>query len=108
MALAFAPWTESENIQLLLLCKRLYKRTSRRFCWTEAGAETVGIIHSLASTCRLLGINPYTDLVAVLQRSRYIQTVRSKTSRRGAGRPCLLITRCAQIARSLPELRHPK
>jgi transposase len=68
LALAFAPWTESENIQFLLLCKRLYKRTSRRFCWTEAGAETVGIIHSLASTCRLLGINPYTDLVDVLQR----------------------------------------
>ena len=31
-------------------------------CWPEAGAETVAIIQSLVSTCRLHGINPYTYL----------------------------------------------
>lgn len=43
-------------------------RKSWLFCWTEVGAETVGIIQSLLSTCRLHGINPYTYLVDVLQR----------------------------------------
>lgn len=38
------------------------------FCWTEIGAELVGIIQSLLSTCRLQGVDPYTYLVDVLQR----------------------------------------
>jgi transposase len=38
------------------------------FCWTELGAEYVGIIQSLLSTCRVRGIDPYTYLVDVLQR----------------------------------------
>tara|TARA_R110001599_G_scaffold62921_3_gene175202 strand:- start:11571 stop:13223 length:1653 start_codon:yes stop_codon:yes gene_type:complete len=38
------------------------------FCWTELGAEHVGIIQSLISTCKLHGIHPYTYLVDVLQR----------------------------------------
>lgn len=38
------------------------------FCWTELGAEHVGIIQSLISTCKLHNINPYTYLVDVLQR----------------------------------------
>ena len=38
------------------------------FCWTELGAEHLGIIQSLISTCRLHDINPYTYLVDVLQR----------------------------------------
>ena len=38
------------------------------FCWTELGAEHVGIIQSLICTCKLHGINPYTYLVDVLQR----------------------------------------
>ncbi len=38
------------------------------FCWTEVGAEQVGIIQSLLTTCRLHDINPYTYLVDVLQR----------------------------------------
>jgi transposase len=38
------------------------------FCWTEVGAQYVGVIQSLVSTCRLHGINPYTYLVDVLQR----------------------------------------
>jgi transposase len=38
------------------------------FCWTEVGAEKVGIIQSLISTCVLHGIDPYTYLVDVLQR----------------------------------------
>jgi len=38
------------------------------FCWTEVGAEKVGIIQSLISTCVLHGIAPYTYLVDVLQR----------------------------------------
>lgn len=38
------------------------------FCWSEVGAEHVGIIQSLISTCRLQGVDPYTYLVDVLQR----------------------------------------
>jgi len=38
------------------------------FCWTELGAEHVGIIQSLVTTCRLHDVNPYTYLVDVLQR----------------------------------------
>ena len=38
------------------------------FCWTELGAEHVGIIQSLISTCKLHDINPHTYLIDVLQR----------------------------------------
>jgi len=38
------------------------------FCWTELGAQQVGIIQSLLVTCKLHKINPYTYLVDVLQR----------------------------------------
>jgi hypothetical protein len=38
------------------------------FCWTEVGADCVGIFQSLLSTCRLQGIDPYAYLVDVLQR----------------------------------------
>jgi len=38
------------------------------FCWSEIGAEQVGIIQSLLSTCRLHDVDPYTYLVDVLQR----------------------------------------
>lgn len=38
------------------------------FCWTELGAECVGIFESLLGTCRLQGIDPYVYLVDVLQR----------------------------------------
>jgi len=38
------------------------------FCWTEIGAELVGIIQSLLVTCRLHDVNSYTYLVDVLQR----------------------------------------
>jgi hypothetical protein len=38
------------------------------FCWTEVGAQYVGIVQSLLSTCRLHGVDPYTYLVDVLQR----------------------------------------
>ncbi len=38
------------------------------FCWTELGAEHLGVIQSLISTCKLHDITPYTYLVDVLQR----------------------------------------
>jgi len=38
------------------------------FCWTELGAQCVGIFQSLLSTCRLQGVDPYVYLVDVLQR----------------------------------------
>jgi transposase len=38
------------------------------FCWTELGAEHIGIAQSLIATCRMHGIDPYTYLVDVLQR----------------------------------------
>lgn len=43
-------------------------RRSWLFCWTEVGAQRVGIIQSLLTTCRLHDIHPYTYLVDVLQR----------------------------------------
>jgi hypothetical protein len=44
-------------------------RKSWLFCWTELGAKHVGIIQSLLVTCRLHGVDPYTYLVDVLQRT---------------------------------------
>jgi transposase len=38
------------------------------FCWTELGAEYVGIIQSLLVTCRLQDVDPFDYLVDVLQR----------------------------------------
>ncbi|MCB0627794.1 MAG: IS66 family transposase [Saprospiraceae bacterium] len=38
------------------------------FCWSEVGAEQVGIIQSLLTTCRLHDVDPYAYLVDVLQR----------------------------------------
>jgi len=43
-------------------------RKSWLFCWTELGAERVGQIQSLVTTCTLHGVDPYTYLVDVLQR----------------------------------------
>lgn len=43
-------------------------RKNWMFCWTEVGAEHVGIIQSLITSCRLQNIDPYTYLVDVLQR----------------------------------------
>jgi transposase len=43
-------------------------RKSWMFCWTELGAEHVGIIQSLIVTCKMQGIDPGTYLVDVLQR----------------------------------------
>ena len=43
-------------------------RKNWNFCWTEIGAEHVGIIQSLICTCKLQGVDPYTYLVDVLQR----------------------------------------
>jgi len=43
-------------------------RKNWMFCWTELGAEQVGQIQSLLSTCVLHGVDPYTYLVDVLQR----------------------------------------
>jgi transposase len=38
------------------------------FCWTEAGAEHVGVVQSLITTCRLHDVDPYEYFVDVLQR----------------------------------------
>ena len=38
------------------------------FCWTEIGAEKVGWVQSLLSTCVLHDVDPYDYLVDVLQR----------------------------------------
>jgi transposase len=38
------------------------------FCWTEIGAQQVGIVQSLLASCRLQGVEPYVYLVDVLQR----------------------------------------
>ena len=41
------------------------------FCWTEVGAQQVGIVQSLIASCRLQGVDPYVYLVDVLQRDRH-------------------------------------
>src|SRR2546426_12657412 len=38
------------------------------FCWTEVGAQHVGIIQSLLASCRLQGVDPYVYFVDVFQR----------------------------------------
>jgi len=38
------------------------------FCWTELGAEHVGVIQSLITTCKLQGVDPFVYLTDVLQR----------------------------------------
>jgi len=43
-------------------------RKNYLFCWSELGAEQLGILQSLLVTCRLQEINPYYYLVDVLQR----------------------------------------
>lgn len=43
-------------------------RKNYLFCWSELGAENLGVLQSLMVTCRLHDINPYTYLVDVLQR----------------------------------------
>jgi len=43
-------------------------RHNWKFCWTELGAEHVGIIQSLICTCKIQGVDPYDYLVDVLQR----------------------------------------
>lgn len=43
-------------------------RKNHLFCWSELGAEQLGVLQSLMVTCRLHGINPYDYLVDVLQR----------------------------------------
>jgi transposase len=43
-------------------------RKSWLFCWSELGAEYVGSVQSLLTTCVLHGVDPYAYLVDVLQR----------------------------------------
>ena len=43
-------------------------RKNYLFCWSEIGAEQLGILQSLMVTCRLQGVNPHQYLVDVLQR----------------------------------------
>jgi hypothetical protein len=43
-------------------------RRNWMFCWTELGAEQIGMMQSLLTTCRLHEIDPYDYLVDVLQR----------------------------------------
>jgi transposase len=38
------------------------------FCWTELGAQQIGMAQSLLVTCKLHGVDPYDYLVDVLQR----------------------------------------
>jgi transposase len=43
-------------------------RKAWQFCWSEVGAEKVGVVQSLLTTCRLHDVHPYHYLVDVLQR----------------------------------------
>ena len=58
-------------------------RKSWLFCWSELGAEHVGLIQSLISTCKLHDINPHTYLTDVLQRVSHhpMKTIEELTPR---------------------------
>ena len=58
---------DTNHVERGLRCIPMGKK-NWNFCWTELGAEHVGIMQSLICTCRLQDINPYTYLVDVLQR----------------------------------------
>ena len=38
------------------------------FCWSEIGAEHIGVIQSLVTNCKMQGVDPYIYLTDVLQR----------------------------------------
>lgn len=73
------------------------------FCWTELGAEHLGIIQSLITTCKLHDLNPYTYLVDVLQRISHhpARQVADLTPRRWKSQFA------ANPLRSLIDPRHP-
>ncbi|MEJ2755262.1 MAG: IS66 family transposase [Gammaproteobacteria bacterium] len=58
---------DTNHVERALRCIAMGRR-NWLFCWSELGAEHVGIIQSLLSTCRLHDVNPYDYLVDVLQR----------------------------------------
>lgn len=58
---------DTNHVERALRCIAMGRR-NWLFCWTELGAEHVGIIQSLITTCRMQDINPYHYLVDVLQR----------------------------------------
>jgi hypothetical protein len=68
VALARAPCEVSAKSQAFRLWNCFHNRKNWLFCWTELGAEHLGIIQSLITTCKLHDLNPYTYLVDVLQR----------------------------------------
>lgn len=43
-------------------------RKNHLFCWSELGAQQLGVLHTLTVTCKLHNINPFHYLVDVLQR----------------------------------------
>lgn len=58
---------DNNHVERSLRCIPMGRR-NWLFCWTEIGAEQVGIVQSLFSTCRMHAVNPYDYLVDVLQR----------------------------------------
>lgn len=60
--------SEPMNIHFLRLWKCSHNRKNWLFCWSELGAEHVGVIQSLITTCKLHDINPYPYLTDVLLR----------------------------------------
>lgn len=73
-------------------------RKAWMFCWTEVGAQHLGVLQSLIVTCRLHGIDPYTCLVDVLQRvSVSIPPHESPSSRHDRGNRTSPRIPCAPI-----------
>ena len=58
------------------------------FCWTEVGAEAVGIVQSPVATCRLQGVDPRSYLEDAPGGSRSTRRRASRSPRRGCGRIC--------------------
>lgn len=58
---------DTNHVERSLRCIPMGRR-NWLFCWTEIGAEQVGIVQSLVSTCKMHDVNPYHYLVDVLQR----------------------------------------
>jgi hypothetical protein len=65
---AFFAWCHTQRQRIDLVNSDPLAKKNWLINWTEVGAQRVGIIQSLLTTCRLQGVDPYTYLVDVLQR----------------------------------------
>lgn len=92
----FPARSEPVKSQFFRLSRHFHNRRNWLFSWTELDAKHVGIVHSPIVTCRLHQIDPYDDLVDVLQRVGQHSTNPSTNSPRDGGSHCSQAIRCVR------------